>query len=454
VVEEITELLCLKADEKNLEFACIISHRIPAFLKGDPGRLRQVLLNLAGNAVKFTEKGGVTIRADLNKMTDSHTTVEFSVTDTGPGIAKEKLDRLFRPFSQLQDHANWTHGGTGLGLVISKNIAELRGGAIGVVTREGQGSRFWFTAMLEIDTEGAAARTQLPADLMEKRILLVEDNNIQREAIAELLKTFNLACETASTEKTALDSLEKSRQAGRPFHIVIIEDGFQNDSGRTLGRKIHSIGEFAPPDTILLMKKGGPKNRDILDDNGFSAYLTYPLKRDSLRDCLMELSALPSGILQKPRSPILSSHSVMETRQWNISILLVEDNRVNQMVAQKVLAKNGYQVDIANNGEEAIHALEKKSYHLVLMDILMPVMGGYETTRRIRSGETNALDPDLPIIALTASALAEDQKKCLAAGMNDYIAKPVKPQELIDKVRQWLRHSPPPPTPHRGFPEL
>ncbi|PIP38469.1 MAG: hypothetical protein COX19_12475 [Desulfobacterales bacterium CG23_combo_of_CG06-09_8_20_14_all_51_8] len=443
VVEEITELLCLKADEKNLEFACIISHRIPTFLKGDPGRLRQVLLNLAGNAVKFTEKGGVTIRADLNDITDSHALVEFSVTDTGPGIATEKLDRLFRPFSQLQDHANWTHGGTGLGLVISKNIAELMGGAIGVVTREGRGSRFWFTAMLEVDAECTAARTQLPADLMGKRLLVMEDNDIQREAIMELLKTFGLACETAATEKTALDALEKAHQAGCPFHIVIIEDGFQNDSGRALGRKIRSIGEIPPPDTILLMKKGGPKNRDILDDNGFSAYLTNPLKRDSLRECLMELSALPSGVLQKPRSPILSSHSAMETRQRNISILLVEDNRVNQMVTQKVLTKNGYQVDITNNGEEAIRALEKKSYHLVLMDILMPVMGGYETTRRIRSGEANVLDPDLPIIALTASALAEDQKKCLAAGMNDYIAKPVKPQELIDKVRLWSRRDKP-----------
>ena len=173
--------------------------------------------------------------------------VEFSVTDTGPGIATEKLDRLFRPFSQLQDHANWTHGGTGLGLVISKNIAELMGGAIGVVTREGRGSRFWFTAMLEVDAECTAARTQLPADLMGKRLLVMEDNDIQREAIMELLKTFGLACETAATEKTALDALEKAHQAGCPFHIVIIEDGFQNDSGRALGRKIRSIGEIPPP---------------------------------------------------------------------------------------------------------------------------------------------------------------------------------------------------------------
>jgi CheY-like chemotaxis protein len=204
-----------------------------------------------------------------------------------------------------------------------------------------------------------------------------------------------------------------------------------------LGQKIRTSDAFPPPDIILLTEKGGRKNTETLEKKGFSAYLTKPLRRDALYDCLTELSPASTIVPPKPVSPIISNHSVEETRQRNISVLLVEDNRVNQMVTQKILTKNGYHVEIASNGEEALRALAKKSYHLVLMDILMPVMGGYEATRRIRSADGHVLDRDLPIIALTASAMAEDQAKCLAAGMNDYIAKPVKPQELIDKVRQW-----------------
>lgn len=436
-VEEITELLSIKAWEKELDFTCIVSHKIPRFLKGDPGRLRQVLLNLAGNAIKFTKRGSVTIRAELSDIRDTRATIAFSVTDTGPGITDEKLGLLFKPFSQLQDHANWTHGGTGLGLVISKSIAELMGGSIGVVTKAGKGSRFWFTAVFETDAATLDHRSEIPADLRKKRILLIQDNDIHRQSVEEMMKMFDLSWEAARNEKEALSKLIKAHQSRRPFHLAIIEDSFQNHSARELGQKIRTGDGFMPPDIILLTEKGGRKNNETLEENGFSAYLTKPLRRDALYDCLLDLSQVSQNIPPKPISPIISSHSVEDTRKQNIAILLVEDNRVNQMVTQKILTKNGYRVDIANNGREALQALEKKSYHLVLMDILMPVMGGYEATRQIRSGEAHVLDGDVPIIALTASALAEDQTKCLAAGMNDYISKPVKPQELIDKVKQW-----------------
>ncbi|MDO9263099.1 MAG: response regulator [Desulfosalsimonadaceae bacterium] len=301
-VEEVVELLSVKALEKGLAITCHIHEDIPDHLRGDPGRLRQVLLNLAGNAIKFTDHGEVSIRADLKKTDQTHMLVEFCVIDTGPGIPASKLDLLFKSFSQIEDSSNWRYGGTGLGLAISKSMVELMGGSIGVITAEGKGSTFWFTAIFE-----------------------------------------------------------------------------------------------------------------------------------------KELSRISPRTLQKPASPIMSPHSMAETQKQNIQILLVEDNRVNQVVAQKILAKNGYFVDIAENGRQAVNALEKKTYHLVLIDILMPRMGGYEATQFIRSQQSAVLDHQVPIIALTASALDEDKKKCFAAGMNDYISKPIKPLELIEKVRHWTR---------------
>ena len=436
-VEEITELLAIKAFEKGLNFACIVNHKIPSLLKGDPGRLRQIMLNLAGNAIKFTDKGNVTIVAALKKTSATHVVVEFSVTDTGPGIAESKLDRLFKSFSQLEDSTNWNHGGTGLGLVISKSIAELMGGSIGVVTKKEKGSKFWFTAVFEKDLSIPDIQFEPPEYLRSKRILVVEDNEIQQQIIRELLKTFKLPYDEAITNNETIDKLKSAQDDGNPFSIVIIDYHLQENRGKRLGREIKSDPDLKDIDIIMLTEKGERKNTETLRENGFSAYLTKPLKHNQFYDCLTELTQSPSNARKKPKSPIITNHSIPETLARNISILLVEDNRVNQMVTQKVLTKNGYRVDIANNGIEAIRTLEKNNYDLVLMDILMPEMGGYEATRLIRSAETNATDHHLPIIALTASALAEDKEKCLAAGMDDYIAKPVKPQELVDKVKKW-----------------
>jgi len=436
-VEEITELLSIKAYEKRLDFACIVDHQIPTFLKGDPGRLRQLLLNLAGNAIKFTEKGNVTIHADLIKSNATHAKVEFRVTDTGPGIAESKLNRLFKSFSQLEDSTNWSHGGTGLGLVISKSIAELMDGSIGVVTKENKGSTFWFTAVFEKDGSLQKNKLEMTDALASKRILVIEDNKIHLQIISELLKTFKLPYDIAETGNDAMNKLESAKANKNPYHIIIIDYHLQSNRGKHLGQKIKSDADFKNPDIIMLINKGERSNGETLSENGFSAYLTKPLKHDLFFECLTELSTPSSSATKKPKSPIVTNHCTTETMEQNISILLVEDNRVNQMVTQTILTKNGYRVTIANHGKEAIRALERTNFDLVLMDILMPEMGGYEATRFIRSNETTVLDPDLPIIALTASALAEDKEKCLSAGMNDYIAKPVKPQALIDKVKQW-----------------
>lgn len=234
-----------------------------------------------------------------------------------------------------------------------------------------------------------------------------------------------------------MDKLKTARESGNPFHIVIIDDHLPEEAVVRLSRKIKADAGLKTIDIICMTEKGRRTRGKTCRGSYFSGYLIKPVKRDQLYDCLTELAQPVSGALRKHKSPIVSSHYTAQPQQQNISILLVEDNRVNQMVTQKILSKNGYQVDIANNGIEAIQALEKNHYDLVLMDILMPGMGGYEATRQIRSRKNNVIDPRLPIIALTASALAEDKEKCLSAGMNDYIAKPVKPQELIDKVKKW-----------------
>jgi len=438
-VEEVTELLSIKAYEKSLDLACIVNHKIPSFLKGDPGRLRQVLLNLAGNAIKFTKKGSVTITANLKKESDSHVMVEFCITDTGPGIPKSKLDRLFKSFSQLEDSTNWNHGGTGLGLAISKSIAELMDGSIGVVTKKGKGSTFWFTAVFGKDAMQPALQPEIPDIFQSKKALVIGENETHRQVICELLKTFNLPHEEAESEDEAMEKLKTARENAIPFTLAIFDNHLQNDTLVRLSRTMESDKDVNPMEIILLTEKGTRNNNGAFKGQNVFKYLTKPIKRDQLYDCLAELFQTDSGVVRKHKSPIITSHSVSETQQQNISILLVEDNRVNQMVTQKILVKNGYQVDIANNGIEALQALEKYSYDLVLMDILMPQMGGYEATRKIRSNDTHVTSHHLPIIALTASAMAEDKEKCLSAGMNDYIAKPVKPQELIDKVKKWVR---------------
>jgi len=395
------------------------------------------MLNLAGNAIKFTEKGNVTIHADLKKSSETHVKVEFRVTDTGPGIAAAKLDRLFKSFSQLEDSTNWSHGGTGLGLVISKSIAELMGGSIGVVTKEKKGSTFWFTAFFEKDVSLPETKFKLSKELASKKILVIEDKKPHLQIISELLKTFKLSYDKSETEQEAMNKLQSAKANNSPYNIIIIDYHLQENNGKRLGQRIKSSADFKNLDIIMLINKGERTNGETLQENGFSAYLTKPLKHDLFFDCLTELSTPLSSTMKKPKSPIVTNHCATETKAQNISILLVEDNRVNQMVTQTILTKNGYRVTIANNGNEAICALEKNDFDLVLMDILMPEMGGYEATRKIRSNETTVINRHLPIIALTASALAEDKEKCLSAGMNDYIAKPVKPQDLIDKVKKW-----------------
>ncbi len=437
-VEAIAELLSIKAVEKGLDFTCIVSHEMPPAVIGDPGRLRQVLLNLAGNAIKFTEKGSVSITADVKQSRGKNVTVQFQVTDTGPGIPKSDIDRLFRSFSQLEDVTRRNHGGTGLGLAISKKIAELMNGTIGVETTEGKGAAFWFTAVFEKDDTPPAAWEKLPDVLGGVDILVVCPVTLHCREITEILKTLAIRHVLVSSAAAAMKKLAAAREVGKPFHVMIIDEQLPEKTTADLCGAVTAVTTAADkPKIIQLTQKREKTNQHAAIRNFISSYLTTPVRRDALHHCLVQL-CLPCADQHQELLPAPDDPKTGHAHGRSVSILIVEDNRVNQMVTGKILTKQGYEVEIAANGVEAIATLETRTFDLVLMDILMPEMGGYDATRHIRSSKTGSIRADIPIIALTAGAMAEDRKKCLDAGMNDYISKPVKPQELLEKVKKWL----------------
>ena len=438
MVEEVCELLSAKAFEKGLEFDCFIHYDVPSLLKGDPGRLRQVLVNLTGNAIKFTEKGHVLIQIVLDKEEEKTVTVRFMVTDTGIGVSEDKCHRLFQPFSQVDASTTRHYGGTGLGLVISKRIAEMMNGEIGMSSQRGLGSTFWFTAVLEKQVEGMVQPQGSSIDIHRQRILIVDDNPINRRILKEQIKIWDCYVEEAGDGETALDLLNLAALENRPFHLAIIDMMMPKMDGKALGRKIKANPNTTDTVMVMLTSSGRRGDAELLQDIGFSAYLTKPVKRQQLYDCLSTVLGMPVVVIKKPAKPIVTRHTLSEEKKRSIRILLAEDNPVNQKVAQKMLEKFGYYSDAVSNGFEVIKALSMIAYDIVLMDVVMPDMDGFEATAKIRDPESKVINHRIPIIALTANAMKGDREKCLSAGMDDYITKPVKPQELLDVLEKWV----------------
>ncbi len=437
MVEEVSELLSTQAFEKGLEFACIVHHDVPSLLKGDPGRLRQVLVNLAGNAIKFTDSGQVMIQALLDKEDSSTVTVRFLVSDTGIGIPEDKRYRLFQSFSQVDASMTRRFGGTGLGLVISKRIANMMHGDIGVDSREGHGSTFWFTVVLEKQMNGLSREIIQPVNIQGQRVLVVDDNIVNRRILKEQLKSWNCDVEEAEGGETALKLLRQFAGEDRPFRLAIVDMLMPEMDGKTLGRKIKTDPKIT--DTILVMLTSAGKRGDaeLLQDIGFSAYLTKPVKHYQLYDCLSTVLGMPLTIVKKPAKPIVTRHTLSEEKKRSIRILLAEDNPVNQKVARKMLEKFGYYADTVSNGFEALKALSMIAYDMVLMDVVMPEMDGFEATAQIRNPASKVTNHAIPVIAMTAHAMKGDREKCLDAGMDDYISKPIKPDDLLSVVEKW-----------------
>ncbi len=447
MLDDFAATLAMRAHEKGLELLCAADPDVPALLQGDPGRLRQILTNLVGNAIKFTSFGEVAVRvtmSDLHPEIENQVELRFSIRDSGIGIPSEKLALLFNKFSQVDASTTRKFGGTGLGLAISKQLAELMGGSIGVNSQPGQGSEFWFTVRLRLQPVGRPesrneAQTQLT--LMGTRILVVDDNTTSREILNLRLTSWGMRNSEASGGAAALQALITAYEQDDPFQVAILDMQMPEMDGATLGQVIKSDPRLAGTHLVLLSSLGERGDARRFEQLGFEGYLTKPLRHADLFSVLS--TALVGRAEAVEPGSILTRHSVREFQQVNIAagthILLAEDNITNQQVALGILKKFGLRADAAANGLEALKALENIPYDLVLMDVQMPEMDGLEATRRIRDPRSKVLNHTIPIIAMTAHAMQSDRDLCLQAGMNDYVSKPVNPQVLAETLERWLR---------------
>jgi signal transduction histidine kinase/DNA-binding response OmpR family regulator/HPt (histidine-containing phosphotransfer) domain-containing protein len=431
-VERVTDVVATNAQAKGLELACLIDHQVPGLLRGDPGRLQQILFNLVGNAIKFTDRGEVVIRAELQEETETHATVRFTVTDTGIGIPPDRLHLLFRPFSQLDASTTRRYGGTGLGLAISRQLAELMDGEIGVEGEEGRGSVFWFTAVLEKQLAGTQPPRPDFQAIRGKRVLVVDDNATNRQAILAQLSSRQCRVDEAVGGEEALRELWRAHSEGDPFHIALVDQEMPDLGGNSLARRIRQHPEHAG--TVLVQLASVGKTGSDWKESGFAACLTKPVKESHLFKCLAtvlgETSPPPEGSGRATSTP-------PDAVPNPLRILVAEDNVVNQKVVRCMLERFGYRADMVADGREAIKALETESYDIVLMDVQMPELDGLEATSIIRDPESRVRQHDVPIIAMTAHAMKEDRQRCLDCGMNDYVSKPISQQTLFAAISRW-----------------
>ena len=438
MMEDLMEIMSVHALNKGIELTSYIHPDVPSWICGDPGRIRQILINLTGNGIKFTEQGAVAVRVELEGTNEDTVELLIDVQDNGPGIPAERVDRLFKSFSQVDASTTRKHGGTGLGLAISKQLTELMGGIIGVESQPGRGARFWFTLVLEKRPAPEGADRISPAIIRGKRILVVDDNPTNRDLFCAYLNTWGCRFDTASSGKTGLEKL-RDAAIDAPFDAVLVDFMMPGMAGDHFGRAIKRDPAIQSTALIMLTSRGLRGDSQRMKEIGFAGYLTKPVKRQHLFECLVRVLAgshlAASGL--HPPEPMVTRHSIEEARQKELRLLVVEDNRVSQKVALLMLKKMGYRADVANNGREAVEALKQVPYDLVLMDQQMPEMDGLSATRTIRAS-VDILNRRVPIIAMTANALKGDRERCLEAGMDDYLSKPVKPDQLKDKLDQWL----------------
>ena len=438
VVEDTAEILALRAQQKRLEFVCMIEPHVPALLQGDPGRLRQILINLAGNAIKFTAQGEVAIHVSLESQSDSQAMLYFEIVDTGIGIPADKLDRLFSVFTQVDASTTRKFGGTGLGLSISKRLVEIMGGCIGVESQEGLGSKFWFKIVLGKPSAEARLGWKPAGDLAGKRVLVVDDNATNRRLVTVLLRSWGCEFEEAADGQAALERLQASVAAAQPFDMALLDMHMPGMDGEELGRRIKADPALAPVPLVMLTSLCERGEAARLKEIGFASYLTKPLRQTQLYQCLCAVAGRSGPGMELALPAPAPARNISDARKRKFRILLAEDNITNQRLALAMLEKLGYRADAVANGREAIHSLCHIPYDLVLMDCQMPDMDGYEAATLIRDPESRVLSHTLPVIALTACAMQGDRERCLQAGMSDYISKPMRPRELAEALERWL----------------
>ncbi|MDP2216877.1 MAG: PAS domain S-box protein [Methanolobus sp.] len=435
VLDSFAAMLSIRAHDKGLEFICAAEPNAPAYIRGDTGRLQQVLTNLTGNAIKFTHHGEVVVRVTLESETSTEVLLRFSVKDTGIGIPEDKIDLLFNQFYQVDASTTRQYGGTGLGLAISKQLVELMGGEIGIKSEEGKGSELWFTACFAKQPD-CERKKILPADIQSARILVVDDNATNREILIAQLSSWGTNPVETMDGPTALQALYRAHDDREPFHVAILDMHMPGMDGLTLARIIKSDEKLESTCLIMLSSMGQRSVSRQFEKDHFEAYLTKPVRQSSLFNELSTILTMDKG-RQKSHSSV-NEHATSMQKIKNVRILLAEDNIVNQKVAQSMLKKLGLRVDTVANGAEALKALEMIPYDLVLMDVQMPEMDGLEATRLIREPGSAVLDQEIPIIAMTAHAMKGDREQFIGSGMDDYISKPVSMETLKRVLDKWL----------------
>ncbi|OGR75424.1 MAG: hypothetical protein A2X32_12960 [Elusimicrobia bacterium GWC2_64_44] len=430
-VEGTADLLASRAQAKEIELAYFVSEGVPPALRGDQGRVRQVLLNLLGNAVKFTEKGEVVLRVTAEKAEETSAVLRFSVTDTGIGVPAEAQKNLFASFSQADASTTRKYGGTGLGLSISKRLVELMGGTIGFESEQGKGSTFWFTLPFEVQ-EGAPAPERPAADVSGARALIVDDNAANREIISRYLEAWGMRYSAVPSGRAALELLKKEAAGPDPFRIMVLDMQMPGMDGLMLAAEIKKDRALAGLRAVMMTSLGHELKQLDLDAAGISACLGKPVRPLAL---LKKLSLALAGAHAGHAEQTQPAEAERKPLNKYFRVLVAEDNTVNQKVAVKQLEKLGYASDVAANGLEVLEAMKRQPYDLVLMDCQMPEMDGFQATAEIRRLETD--QRRTPIVAMTANALQGDREKCLAAGMDGYIPKPVRMDALAGALAQW-----------------
>jgi CheY-like chemotaxis protein/HPt (histidine-containing phosphotransfer) domain-containing protein len=430
--------MAARAQVKGLEIACLIHPEIDLTLIGDPGRLRQILVNLVGNAIKFTYQGEIVIQAEPIEQSDTFALVHFSVQDTGIGIPLDRQAAIFDRFTQADGSTTRNYGGTGLGLTICKQLAEAMDGKIGVESKPGVGSNFWFDLKFGKQSNKAGDTAPLSPQLVntrETRILIVDDNKTNQLVLTKNVEVIGCRMSSVSSGAKALESLRNAYRAGDPYHVVLLDMQMPGMDGEQTARAIKSDPSVKAVKIIILTSMGHRGDAARMESLGCSGYLLEPVKQQMLFEAILAVLGHESEDVPE----LITRHTISEQRKRNLRLLLVEDNSINQKLALAVLQKAGYSADTVDTGLDAVTRAKAHAYSAILMDVQMPVMDGLEATRLIREWEKEEDRERIPIIAMTAHAMQGDRERCLEAGMDDYITKPLQPRVLFSALNRWLQ---------------
>jgi two-component system, sensor histidine kinase and response regulator len=434
VIEGVAQTLASRAETKNLEIVSFIDTNVPSYVKGDPGRVRQVLVNLVENAIKFTERGEVLIRTECIEEDENKASIKFSVSDTGIGIPNERQKAIFERFVQADGSTTRKYGGSGLGLTISKELSEMMGGGIGVESEPGKGSNFWFTVILEKLPGRNFGAENVSADLQGVRVLIVDDNATNRRIFSKMLEGFGCQVTAVSSGMEVMPALFRGLLTNTPFKLVLLDMQMPPIDGETTLRMIRNETLTRNVKVVVLTSMGRRNELGRLSELGVSGYLLKPIKQSQLHETL--LSVIGGQVRTNHRKRDNSFRLAPTDRQvMRLHILLAEDNEINQKMTKVLLNRQGYEVDLACNGIEAVNAARCTCYDLIFMDVQMPDMDGFEAASQIRLIEGDRRHT--PIIAMTAYAMPGDRQRCLDAGMDDYVSKPLDPRKVFQVIERW-----------------